>query len=233
MGDGRCHEVAWGLRHLPAGQRHAGQLDHRAVREHDALRFAGGAARVLEPGEVLLAGGSRAQRLGLEPLHRIEEIVSAVGLAEDQEVADGAGSLCDLQTGLGEQWMDDQHLDLGVVADPYVVVQGAEGVQPGVVGPEGVGRGLGHPHFRDVDAQCADSGAVTDPPRLEDLLEPAHRLSRLGVGHPPVTVDKGLALRVSGQRLDYQPIVGCALCSLGGSSGVVVGGGHLVPFRER
>ena len=195
----RCHRpreappVAMEHRQRPEVDRARGQpgvhdLRERvqgraAVREHDALRAAGGAARVVDADRVVLA---LEPVLGLAVAGRLEKrLVVAAGPADEDALDSG------VLAEVAQRLVDDEEPRAGVVED----VRDLLGHQPRVDRDEH-GAGSRHAEVRleqlvNVRGEERDAVAVRDPALLERDREPPYPLAHFRPRETPLTVDGG------------------------------------------
>src|SRR5271156_1968693 len=110
----------------------------------------------------------------------------------------------DLRAGFGELGMYDENVDLGVLAQIDVVVDGSQRVQPGVRRSAQADRCLHHPDLGGVDAERTDTAAFRAAFIFEHPADATGHVGRVGVGHPGVALDERRTVAVPGQCLNDQ-----------------------------
>ena len=89
-----------------------------------------------------------------------------------------------------------------------MVVDGSQGMQPGVHRAGQADRGLDHPDVGGIDAERADAAALRAAPVFQHPADPTRSIGRLGVGNGAVILDERRAIAVTGQCFNDQRGVG-------------------------
>ena len=84
MADRRHRQIAWRVRNFEVGEDRTGKAANFAVMAQRALGFAGGAAGIIEPGDIVEAGEA-ARRGAAGRLDRLQEIGAIIGRAERED----------------------------------------------------------------------------------------------------------------------------------------------------
>ena len=191
-------------RQSPGRVQRKHRLDHRAVRDHGGLGPPGGATGVLQPGDVFFLGVTPAERLRSNLAAQRQQVLADVRGPQREQMLDVGGPGEDLCADFGELGMHDENVDLGVLAQIDVVVDGSQWVQPRVHRTAQADRRLHHPDLGGVDAERADATALGHALVLQHLADPTGDVGRLGVGHPGVALDERRAVVVPVQRINDQ-----------------------------
>ena len=176
--------------------------------DHGGLGPPGGAPGVLQPGDVFFLGVTSAERFRSNLAAQRQQVLADVRGPQREQVLDVGGPGDDLRADFGELGMDDENVDLGVLAQLDMVVDGSQWVQPGVHRPAQADRGLDHPDVGGIDAERADAAALRDALVFQHPADPTRHVGRLGVGHAAVALDERRAIAVPGQCFNDQRGVG-------------------------
>ena len=174
MRERRAHEEAGVLRPLPLGELHRGHRRERLREADDALRLAGGAAGVGDRGDVVGRQQDRLERPRLELRGSGDQVLADVGQrvrhrADREDLLEAGALLQQAHGALGEDRVDHEDADLGVVDDVGVVVERAEGVQRGAAVALGLARAEDEQHLGTVEGQQRPGGAAAGVEGLEGL----------------------------------------------------------------
>ncbi|MCY1359130.1 hypothetical protein D9M69_456870 [compost metagenome] len=249
-GDDLVDMAALGQRrlHPGLGLQHVG--DHVTVQQHRALAHAGGAAGVLQEGDVIRSGGRRLQReLAAFGQHAVEahtvgqlprrhhlldvahhevddralQSAEHVAHAGDHHVLDRRARQHRLQRG-GKVLQDDNGLGAAVLE---LVLQLARGVKRIDVDHHEAGaqhRGQHHRILQHVRHHDCHARAGTQPARLQPRGKARRHLVEFAVGDGLVHADEGLAVGIGAERRFEQlgKRTKLAGINLGGDAGRVV-----------
>ncbi len=137
-------------------------------------------------------------------LSQLVDVLAHVGRAEGEHRLEGVGLLEQLAGPLGEQRIDEQEAQLGLVASVEVVVEGPERVQRGEAAAGQDRCGLAEVDLGPVGRQHADALARLQAALAEQLCPPPEQVGHGRVGELAVVLPEGDAVREAAQGAEHQ-----------------------------
>ena len=167
MGNRSCDQRPRVQRQPPRRDQREHRLNHRALGDHGGLGPPSGAAGVLQPRDVFFVGVDSAECFRSNLAAQRQQVLADVRGPQREQMLDGGGACDDLGADTRELGMHDENVDLGVLAQLHVVVDGSQGMQAGVHRSAQADRGLRHPDVGRIDAERTDAAALGAAPAFQ------------------------------------------------------------------